>query len=167
MGKLAHSLTAPEPLQPDHLTQGFDCGRESLNEWLIRRALRNESAGDSRTYVVCDKERHIAAYYCLAAGQVIRTEAPKPLTRNAPDPIPVIVLGRMAIDVSWQGKGIGSALLRDAAYRAKAGAAVIGARALLVHALDENAQDFYEAHGFVPSPVVPLTLMLAFKHLEE
>lgn len=160
-------LTAPEPLHAQHIIEGFNCGRSSLNEWLLRRARRNETSGDSRTYVVCNAEKLVIAYYSLAAGQVLRVEAPKALTRNAPDPIPIIILGRLAITLGYQGKGLGAALLRDAAYRAKAASAIIGARALLVHALDKGAQSFYEAHGFSPSPVAPLTLMLAFKHLEE
>ena len=165
MERLGSSLTAPQPLQTEHIIDGFDCGRESLNEWLSRRARRNETAGDSRTYVVCDADGRVAAYYCLAAGQIIRAEAPKPITRNAPDPIAVIILGRLAIDRRYQGQGLGSAMLRDAAYRAKNGAQIIGARALLVHALDDLAEQFYMAHGFTPSPVAPLTLMLPFKSL--
>ncbi len=107
----------------------------------------------------------VIAYYSLAAGSVVRFDAPKPISRNMPDPIPVIVLGRFAIDRKFQGRGLGSALLHDAAYRAKAGAAVIGARALLAHALDDRVAAFYEAHGLVRSPVAPLTMMIALRHL--
>ncbi len=167
MEELAGELSAPEPLHENHIVEGFDCGHASLNEWLLRRARRNEVAGDSRTYIVCNTDKQVVAYYSLAAGQVLRADAPKPLTRNAPDPIPIIILGRLAIEQSYQSKGLGSALLRDAAYRAKAGAGIIGARALLVHALDDTAQSFYEAHGFIASPVAPMTLIMAFKHLED
>lgn len=165
MAQLTPSLRAPEPLNAEHQLKGFDCGREALNEWLVRRAWRNQKSGDSRTYVVCNAEQEVVAFYSLAAGQIARVDVHKPLQRNAPDPISVIVLGRLAIASSQQGQGLGSALLRDAVYRSKAGANVIGARAVLVHALDEQAKAFYMAHGFEPSVVAPLTLTLAFKHL--
>lgn len=165
MEKLTSQLSAPETIQEHHLITGFDCNRSSLNDWLLRRAWRNENSGDSRTYIVANNEQRIIAYYSLAAGQVIRTDVPKSLARNAPDPISIIILGRLAIDRLYQGMGLGSALLRDAAYRAKRAAELIGARGLLVHALDEEAYSFYQSHGFVGCPVAPMTLIIALKHL--
>lgn len=162
----ANELSTLAPLNVSHVVDGFDRGRSSLNEWLLRRARRNEASGDSRTYVVCNVDKQVVAYHSLAAGQVLRADAPKPLARNAPEPIPIIILERLAIERSYQGKGLGRALLHDAAYRAKAGAVIIGARALLVHAIYDAAQTFYEAHGFIKSPVAPMTLLMAFKHLE-
>jgi GNAT superfamily N-acetyltransferase len=149
----------PEKLQPEHDISKFDCGEPVLNDWLYRRALQNQQSGASSTYVVLDKLQ-VVGYYSLAAGSVARETAPSRVRRNVPDPVPVVVLGRLAIDQNSQGQGLGRALLRDAILRTLQAADIIGVRAILVHALSEQAKRFYEEYGFAPSPINPLTLMI-------
>lgn len=163
--KTAANLSAPEPIRPDHDLALFDCGAEpSLNEWLKKRALANHSAGASRTYVVCDGSR-VVAYYCLASGAVRAAEAPGRVRRNMPDPIPVVILGRLAVDRAWQGHQIGAAMLRDAALRTISAARTIGIRAMLIHAISDSARAFYLRYGFVPSPADPMLLMATIQDL--
>jgi GNAT superfamily N-acetyltransferase len=149
----------PQKLQPTHDLSAFDCGEPVLNDWLRRRALQNQQTGASSTYVVLDKIR-VVGYYSLAAGSVERETAPGRVRRNTPDPVPVVVLGRLAVDRVFQGQGLGRALLRDAVLRTLQAADIIGVRAILVHALSEQAKKFYEDCGFAPSPINPLTLMI-------
>ena len=156
---LAEFKSAPEKLQPQHDVSKFDCAEPVLNDWLRRRALRNQQSGASSTYVVLDNMR-VAGYYSLAAGSVARETAPGRIRRNTPDPVPVVVLGRLAIDQDYQGQGLGRALLRDAVLRILQAADIIGVRAILVHALWEEAKRFYEKCGFTASPINPLTLMI-------
>jgi GNAT superfamily N-acetyltransferase len=151
--------SAPIHLTPDLNTESFDSGEASLNRWLGERALDSEANGAARTYVVCLKEQ-VVGYYCLSTGSVIRSQAPGKIRRNMPDPIPVIVLGRLAVDLNHQGKGIGKALIKDAVQRTLQASEIAGIRAILVHALDEKAKEFYEQSGFLSSPIYPLTLML-------
>lgn len=150
---------APEPLCSTHKLEDFDSGNAELDNWLKRRALKNEQGGASRTYVVCIEQR-VIAYYCLAAGAVANTEAPGRIRRNMPDPIPVTIVGRLAVDLSYQGKGFGRALVRDAVLRTLQAAEIVGIRAILVHALSEQAKQFYEKCGFIASPIEPMTLMV-------
>jgi len=152
-------LIPPLPLARDHQTAGFDCSIASLNEWLIRRALKNDLHGGSRTYVVCDG-RQVVGYYAVAAGSIAREEAPGSIRRDMPDPIPATVIGRMAVGLRYQGAGIGQGLLRDALARAMNVSEQIGARALIVHAINEKAQAFYLRHGFLISQTGPGTLLL-------
>jgi GNAT superfamily N-acetyltransferase len=154
-------LSAPQPLAADHRTEGFSCGEASLDEWLRRRALVNQTTGASRTFVVTDDQGQVLAYYALAAGAVSHQESPGSIRRNMPEPIPVMVLARLAVDQRLQGRQVGGALLKDALRRAAAVAQNVGVRALLVHALNEDARQFYIHYGFVASPVNPMTLMLA------
>lgn len=154
-------LSAPQPLAADHRTEGFSCGEASLDEWLRRRALVNQTTGASRTFVVTDDQGQLLAYYALAAGAVSHQESPGSIRRNMPEPIPVMVLARLAVDQRLQGRQVGGALLKDALRRAAAVAQNVGVRALLVHALNEHARQFYIHYGFVASPVNPMTLMLA------
>ena len=156
------TLTAPMPLTEQHVTDGFLCGVDSLDVWLKRRSLKNQIQGASRTYVVCDETR-VVAYYALASGAITSTGATGRFRRNMPDPIPVIVLARLAVSVQFHGLGLGAALLQDAAYRCQRVAEHAGVRAMLVHALDERAAAFYRYHGFIQSPVQPMTLMLAMR----
>jgi GNAT superfamily N-acetyltransferase len=149
----------PEKFQPEHDVSKFDCGEPVLNDWLRRRALQNQQSGASSTYVVLDRMR-IVGYYSLAAGSVAREAAPGRVKRNVPDPVPVVVLARLAVDRDYHGQGLGRALLRDAILRTLQAADIIGVRAILVHALSEQAKRFYEDCGFVPSPINPLTLMV-------
>lgn len=138
---------APERLRPDHEPSRFDSGTPVLDDWLRRRALRNQESGASRTYVICARGR-VVGYYALAAGAVARGEATGRTRRKMPDPVPVMVIGRLAIDSAYQGKGLGSALLRDAVLRTLQAADIAGIRALLVHAISEEARGFYECRGF-------------------
>ena len=152
-------LNSPVSLTVDHQTAGFDCGVDSLNEWLIRRALKNEYGGGSRTYVVCDGKQ-VAGYYAIAAGSVARGDAPGRIRRNMPDPIPALILGRLAVDQGCQGAGIGQGLLKDAVARSTNVSQQIGARVLIVHALSNKAEAFYLKHGFVVNPAIAKTLLL-------
>lgn len=152
-------LTPPAPITPDHNIADFHSGVPSLDEWLQKRALKNEHASASRTYVTCDGDR-VVGYYCLAAGAVALSGSPKKMVRNMPDPIPVLVLGRLAIDLSLQNKGLGKALLLDATRRTLKAAEIAGVTALLVHALSEDARRFYLSRGLRESPVQAMTLFL-------
>ena len=156
------TLTAPEPITADHDTTAFDSGRLVLDDWLRQRALKNQSNDASRTYVICEDTR-VVGYYCISAGSVTQKSAPGKIKRNMPDPIPVMVMGRLAIDKIAQGTGLGQALLRDAILRTLGVAQVAGVKAMLVHALDDEAAAFYRKYDFVPSPIDPLTLMLPLK----
>ena len=153
----------PERLNAEHILDEFDCGIASLNDWLKQRARNNEQSGASRTYVVCEdssKVSNIVAYYCLATGAVIAREAPGRVRRNMPDPIPVMVLGRLAVDQNHQGQGLGRGLLRDAILRTLQAAEIAGIRAILVHAIDEAAGQFYQRFGFMEAPVGERVWML-------
>ena len=156
-------LHAPQPLTADHQLNTFNCGETSLDEWLKRRALLNQSNGASRTFVVVDESQLVMGYYALAAGAVHHQDATRSIRQNMPDPIPVMVLARLAVDIRTQGMQLGAGLLRDAVDRSLAVAKNIGVRALLVHALHERAKQFYLYFGFQASPVHPLTLMLRLK----
>lgn len=158
------SLRAPEPLTEQHDPSAFDCGNEALDRWLRLRALKNQASGASRTFVVCDGLQ-VRAYYALAAGAVALNEAPARLRRNMPDPIPMAVLARLAIDRSLQGCGLGRALVRDALLRVLTAGESIGIRGLLVHAISEPALRFYQHVGFDPSPIDPMTLMVTLADL--
>jgi GNAT superfamily N-acetyltransferase len=152
-------LSAPQPLASHHQLAGFVSGEPSLDDWLRRRAVKNQVSGSSRTYVVCDGPV-VIGYYCLAAGAIGHAEAPTRLKRNRPDPVPVLVLGRLAIHQDHHQKGIGTALLNDAIRRAIQAAQIAGVTALLVHAMSEQALRFYLSRGFVASPIKPMTLCL-------
>lgn len=151
--------TVPTRLSVDHDLASFDCGMPEMNDWLKRHARRNEASGGSRTYVV-SLDRRVLGYYCLATGAIARVDAPRPMQRNMPDPVPVILLGRLAVDQTVQGRGIGSALLSDAVRRVLGAAETVGINALLVHAISDEARRFYLAKGFLESPTGPMTLCL-------
>lgn len=153
-------LGQPEPLAASHRLDDFECGEAALDDWLKRRALSNQSSGASRTFVVTDEGGHVRGYYAMAAGAVSHQLATSGVRRNMPDPVPVMVLARLAVDRKAQGLHLGAALLQDAVNRAVAVSQNAGVRALLVHALHEKAKQFYEHYGFQPSPTHPMTLML-------
>ena len=155
----AQAIIAPEHLTPEHDVAAFDSGVPALDDWLKRRALANEQAGASRTYVVCAGGR-VVGYYALATGAVALAAATGRVRRNMPDPVPVMVLGRLAVDRAYQERGSGAGLLRDAILRTLQAAEFGGIRAILVHAISDDAKRFYERHGFVESPVDPMTLMI-------
>jgi GNAT superfamily N-acetyltransferase len=152
-------LAAPEPLALDHDLEAFESGVATLDDWLRRRARSNEADGASRTFVICAGRRAVG-YYSLAAGSILHTAATGKVRRNMPDPVPVLLLGRLAVDRNWHGKGLGADLLADAVLRAIGAAESIGVRAIIVHAISEEAKSFYEKHGFRPSPIEPMTLMI-------
>ena len=155
-------LSAPTLLREAHELDLFDSGHDSLDEWLRRRARSNQVSGASRTYVVCEGAR-VVGYYCLSSGALAVADAPGAIKRNMPDPIPMAVLGRLAIDRSWQGKGLGAALLQDAVMRVGQAAHIVGIRGLLVHAISDEAKAFYEHYGLAASPTNPMTLIMSLK----
>ena len=159
-------FNAPEPIRSDHDVSQFDSGVSALDDWLRRRALPNEVGGASRTLVTCADER-VVGYYSLAAGSVLHSVATSRARRNMPDPVPAILLGRLAVDRSQQRAGLGGNLLRDAVLRVSAAADAIGVRVLIVHALSDVAKAFYERFGFRASPVEPLTLMITLEELRR
>jgi len=159
MGLDREKLRPPAKLNSSHQVEGFDSGNDQLDHWLKNRALKNELEGASRTYVLCVDEA-VIGYYCLANGAVGQATATGRVRRNMPDPIPVMVIGRLAVDRRWQGKGIGKALIRDAILRTLQAAEIAGIRAILVHAISEDAKQFYQKCGFTASPVDPMTLMV-------
>jgi GNAT superfamily N-acetyltransferase len=152
-------LAPPEPLLPGHSIDSFDCGDPALNDWLKLRALKNESRF-SRTYVVCDDDR-VVGYFCISAGAVEREAAPGRVRRNAPDMVPVSVIGRLAVDVGYAGRGLGADLLSDALRRIALASQSIGIGAVLVQAKDEQARAFYLACAeFIEYPADSRTLFL-------
>ena len=158
---------APEPLGARHDVSRFDSGIDSLNTWLQRKARLNEAKGGARTYVVCDGDR-VIAFYSLAASSVERRRVSSRVGRNMPEPVPVILLGQLAVDVNCQGSGLGSDLLIDAGKRALAAADMIGARAIVVQAFNEKAKTFYEQFGFLSfSDREPFMLLLRISELRS
>ncbi|MCG5058783.1 MAG: GNAT family N-acetyltransferase [Limnoraphis sp. WC205] len=158
----SNRITPPEKLNSSHQIDHFDSGNHQLNDWLKKRALKNELEGGSRTYVVC-VGNVVIGYYCLASGAVAQTIATGRVRRNMPDPIPVMVIGRLAVDRQWQGKGIGRGLLRDAILRTLQAAEIVGIRAILVQAISLEAKQFYQNCGFTVSPIEPMILMITVK----
>ena len=156
-------LQAPAPLTSVHLLDDFDCGESVLDNWLKRRALINQLSGASRTFVVADQTQRVCGYYALAAGAVAHQLASSAIRRNMPDPVPVLVLARLAVARHAQGEKLGAALLQDAVNRAMVVAENTGVRALLVHALHERARQFYAHYGFQASPVDAMVLMVRIK----
>jgi GNAT superfamily N-acetyltransferase len=163
LGKIAGlALIPPAPIAAAHALADFDCGEVSLNEWLKRRALKNHAAGASRCFVLCSGAA-VVGYYSLSAGAISHETAPKAMRRNMPDPLPVLLLGRLAIDRRYHNQGLGQALLRDAMLRAVNVSVDAGVFALLVHALSDQARQFYLSRGFVVSPLQPMTLMVTLE----
>src|SRR5215813_8030013 len=160
------ALSAPEKLRRDHDLSSFSSDQPTLDEWLRRRAQANEESGASRTYVVCEGTR-VIGYYCLATGAIRQDEATGRVRRNMPDPVPAMVLGRLAVDRAYQGRGIGRGLLRDAVLRTLEAADIAGIRTILVHAISDDAKRFYERHGFSPSILNPMTLMITIADAER
>jgi GNAT superfamily N-acetyltransferase len=158
-------LRAPELLTAAHGLDAFDSGTPSLDDWLRRRALQNQTSGASRTFVLCD-DAAVVGYYALAASAIAPDAAPGRFRRNMPDPIPVAVLGRLALDRSCHGQGLGRALFRDAALRVVAAADSIGIRGLLVHAISDQAKAFYVRLGLAVSPIEPMTLVATIADLK-
>jgi GNAT superfamily N-acetyltransferase len=155
------TYSGPILLTSGHRLEGFDCGEPALNDWLARRALGNQAAGTSRTWVVIDEPAGmVVAYYASSTASVIRATAPRRIARDQPADLPAILLGRMAVDHHHQGKGLGGAMLKHFMTKAIEVSEIVGVRLVLVHAKDEQAKDFYRRHGFIESPLDPLTLMM-------
>jgi GNAT superfamily N-acetyltransferase len=159
-------LARPEPLAEIHELNDFFSGVTSLDDWLKRRARANQVSGASRTYVIADGHKAIG-YYALASGAIATADSVGRFWRNMPDPIPVVVLGRLAVDRSQQGKGLGRALFRDCALRVAQAAVMIGIRGIVVQAISDQAKAFYLALGFDPSPAEPMTLMVTLADIRQ
>jgi GNAT superfamily N-acetyltransferase len=157
-------LIAPCPLADHHDFGQFTCDVPSLDNWLKKRARSNERSRASRTYVLCNDKR-VIGYHALASGFLAVKLAPGRIKRNMPDPIPVMVLGRLAIDKAYQGRKLGDALLRDAILRILQAAEIAGIKAILVHAISEEAKKFYLDRSFILSPADPMTLILPLESL--
>jgi GNAT superfamily N-acetyltransferase len=154
-----------EKLHRGHSLDTFDCGREALNRFLIRFALPNQQASASQTYVALAGEE-IAGYYTLVVGQVEYSDAPDRLTKGlARHPVPIMLLARLAIATSWQGKGLGGGLLKDAMLRTLQASDIAGIRAFAVHAKDEGSKSFYERFDFIASPSDPFHLFRLLKDI--
>lgn len=157
------SLSAPQPLDARHRLEEFDCGKPSLTDWLLRHARQAQGSGSARTFVVCDGDR-VAGYFSLTVGQIDTLEAPKRARRGMGRyPIPPVILARLAVDLDYQGQGLGFSLLQDAILRTIAIAEQAGIRALLTHPIDAEAEAFYRRFGFEPTPVRERQLILLLK----
>lgn len=158
MGEVTYQ--PPVPLADSHRLDDFRCTEPFLEAWLKRTARKNHLSGASRVFVVTDASDAVVGYYALAAGSVTRALAPGAVRRNMPEPIPLVVLGRLAVHSAHAGRGLGRGLLKDAVLRTQRLATDLGVRALLCHAIDERARAFYLRHGFLVSPMEPLTVMM-------
>jgi GNAT superfamily N-acetyltransferase len=152
-------LTPPARLADHHQVDDFRSGEPSLDDWLRRRARANQMSGATRTFVVCDGEK-VVGYYALASGAVTVESVPGRFRRNMPDPIPVAILARLAVDQAYQSRGLGRALFRDGARRVAQAADAIGIRGIVVHAVSEEARKFYIGLGFDSCPREPMTLVV-------
>lgn len=160
------SLSAAQSLAAHHVLEGFSSGEPALDQWLIRRARANQVSGATRTFIACDGDR-IAGYYALASGGVATMAATGRFRRNMPDPVPVVVLARLAVDLSWQGKGLGRSLFHDCTWRVSQAADLLGIRGIVVHAISPQAKDFYLRLGFDPSPLDPMMLMVTLGDIRQ
>jgi predicted N-acetyltransferase YhbS len=158
------NLVGPVLLTHAHRLSEFDCGDDTLNRWLTTKAAHNQGEGGSRTWVVLDDDR-VVAYYASSTAVILRAEATRRAARNQPDPVPAVLLGRLAVDTKYQGQGLAAALLKHFIVKALEVAEVIGVRVLLVHAKDATAASFYARFGFEPSPIDELTMMVLVKDI--
>jgi GNAT superfamily N-acetyltransferase len=155
-----------EKLKREHGVEGFDCGKEPLNRFLIRNALQSQQANASQTYVLV-LENRIVGYHTLVVGEVAHADAPERAKKGlAQHPIPIMLLARLAVAQDWQKKGIGPALLKDALLRTLQAADIVGIRGFVVHAKDDQARSFYEHFDFVASPTDPMHLFLLTKDIK-
>lgn len=160
-------LFAPEPLRDHHHLDGFRCGVDSLDEWLVRRARTNSASSASRVFVVPDDAGTVVAYYSLSTGSVLRDELPQPMRRATPQPVPVLLIGRFAVDGRYQGRGVGRSVLQDALVRCARLSREVGFMAVLVHPVDEKADAFWQRFGFLPAPTQEPMLLLPTAHLTD
>lgn len=159
------TLRASEPLGAHHQCFTFSSGEAVLDEWLQQRALKSQRDGAARTYVACSNKK-VVAYFSLAVGSLSHKQAIGKVRRNMPDPIPVMVLARLAVDQCWQGRGLGYSMLQDAAMRTLQAAEIVGIRAMVLHAISLKAKRFYQHFGFRESTSEPMTLMVTLRDLE-
>lgn len=168
MSNRSELLTAPVLLTTSHDCLGFDSGEPALDEWLQKRALNNSQSGASRTYVVCSKDSEkVVGYYALSMGQILGQHVTGSMRLNMPKEIPAVILGRLAIDQTWQRNGLGGSLLRDAVERSLKVSSEVSARLILVHAISPGAEAFYLRHGFTRLPVETRTLALDLVKLTQ
>ncbi len=160
------ALTAPALLADHHELENFNFGEPSLDEWLKQRARANHASGASRAFVSCEGNR-VAGYYALSSSAVMAEMVPGRFRRNMPNPIPVVLLGRLAIDKAWQRQGLGRALFRDSALRVSQAAEAIGVRGIVVHAISDEARKFYLALGFTECPGEPMTLVVTLQDIRS
>lgn len=166
MGEITLNLTAPESLEHSHIIDDFASGEESLDHWLKTRAMQNQHSGASRTFVTCSDNR-VMGYYALSTGVITTSHAVGRFRRNMPTDIPVILLGRLAVDKNAKGMGIGRGLVKDAALRILQASGLVGIRGMVVYALSDDARRFYEHVGFVSSPLDPMMLMITLEDLRN
>lgn len=157
------NISRPASLSAAHHLTDFESGEPSLDLWLKQIALKNQATGASRCFVVCNQFNKVIAYYSLSSGAIHRGDAPKSMQRNMPSALPVILLGRLAVDLDYQNQGLGRGMLRDAVMRVVHASQDVGIFAILIHAISESAKRFYLSCGFVQSPVQPMTLMMTVK----
>ena len=162
----AREAGGPQPIADFHDLDPFDSGVAELDHWLRSRARANEDSGGSRTFVLA-KANRVVGYYALTVGSAGHAIAPGRVRRNMPDPVPVAILARLAIDREWQGKGLGGDLLQDAVMRTLNAAGTLGIRAMLIHALSDDARAFYKRFGFMESNAEPFTLMATMGDLRK
>jgi len=161
-------IYSPVPLERKHPRKAFDCGDFILNSWLAQYSVQAQKKGSSKSYVSLDEEGSIAGFYSLVYGQVEREQTPDEISKGMPKhPIPVLIIARLAVEQSQQGRGLGKSLLRDAMVRAISAAQIAGLRAVVVHAKHEQAAAFYQHFGFLPSKDEPLMLMLPISKVAE
>ncbi|MBV9023740.1 MAG: GNAT family N-acetyltransferase [Streptomycetaceae bacterium] len=156
----------PETLSRIHDTQQFSCGDPALGQWLKQYALTNHRSGAARVFVATVDEDRVAGYYCLSTASASKGALPERVGKAMPEPVPLILLGRLAVDQEHQGGGLGAGLLRDAMQRALSIADNIGVRALITHAANDTAAKFYERFGFVPSPTDELHMVVMLKDVQ-
>ena len=161
------AFSKPEPLQPSHNADSFDCGEQDLDNWLKNRARKNLQARASKTYVTCLRDSNeIAGFYAVSMGQVLRSEISGRLSRNMPSDVPCAVIGRLAVDLRFQGAGIGGNLLRHAIQVSLLAGQHVACRAVIVHALNEAAVKFYKRNGFALLPQEDLKLAFDLKEID-
>ena len=158
-------LTKPEEISRKHEIAAFTCERDSLDDWLKNQALKSNSAGDSKVFVILEEGGEVIGYYAISAGSVSRKEATRKIGANAPDPVPMALIGRLAIHKNHQRQNIGSALLRDAILRIAQAAEHMGIKGIMVHALDDDSAKFYAERGFQPSKVDGHHLMISISEV--
>ncbi len=163
------AYSPPEPLRGKHSTEGFRCGEESLDIWIEKHARQAEGSGSARVFVTTDDGERVVGFYALAAASVGPRDATDRLMRgqSAHQSVPAILIGRLAVDLDHQGNQVGRSLLQDALLRSATAADSIGARAVIVYAISDDAVRFYERFGFEHSPTDPRHLILLMKDLRK